>query len=85
MTKVGVLHENARISRRFWRELISLMSIWTNYTIIRLQCMKVFRPNVQISSRKKYFSKFCLYIFHGKNKKNVNNTRSTYIWVKKLS
>ena len=32
MTKVGVLHENARISRRFWRKLISLMSIWANYS-----------------------------------------------------
>ena len=32
ITKVGVLYENARISRRFWRKLISLMSIWANYT-----------------------------------------------------
>ena len=32
MTKVGVLHKNARISRRFWRKLISLMSIWANNT-----------------------------------------------------
>ena len=32
MTKVGVLHENAQISRRFWRKLISLMSISANYT-----------------------------------------------------
>ena len=32
MTKVGVLHENARISRRFWRKLISLRSILTDYT-----------------------------------------------------
>ena len=31
MTKVGVLHENARISRRFWRKLISLRSILTDY------------------------------------------------------
>ena len=27
----GVLHENARISRRFWRKLISLRSILTDY------------------------------------------------------
>ena len=33
MTKVGVLHENERISRRFWRKLIRLMSIWANYTV----------------------------------------------------
>ena len=32
-TKVGVLHENARISRRIWRKLISLISIWANYTV----------------------------------------------------
>ena len=33
MAKVGVLHENARISGRLWRKLISLMSIWTNYSL----------------------------------------------------
>ena len=33
MTKVGVLHENARISRRFWRKLISLRSILADYTL----------------------------------------------------
>ena len=27
------------------------------------------------------FTIFCLCIFHGKNKQNVNNTRNTYIWV----
>ena len=32
MTKVGVVHENARISRRFWRKLISLRSILADYT-----------------------------------------------------
>ena len=32
MTELGVLHENRRIPRRFWRKLISLMSIWANYT-----------------------------------------------------
>ena len=31
MTKVGVLDENARISRRFWRKLISLRSILIDY------------------------------------------------------
>ena len=33
MIKVEVLHENARIARRFWRKLISLKSIWANYTV----------------------------------------------------
>ena len=33
MTKVGVLHENVRILRRFWRKLISLMLIWANYNV----------------------------------------------------
>ena len=33
MTKVRVLHENARISRRFRRILISLMSILANYIL----------------------------------------------------
>ena len=28
---VGILHENARISRRFWRKLISLRSILADY------------------------------------------------------
>ena len=32
MAKVGTLHENVRISRIFWRKLISLMSIPANYT-----------------------------------------------------
>ena len=31
MTKIGVLHENAQISQRFWRKLISPMSIWADY------------------------------------------------------
>ena len=31
VTKVGVLHENARISRRIWRKLISLRSIMADY------------------------------------------------------
>ena len=35
MTKVGILHENARISRRFWRKLISLRSILADYKCIR--------------------------------------------------
>ena len=34
MSKVGVLHENAPISRRFWRKLISLRSILADYIII---------------------------------------------------
>ena len=34
MTKVGVLHENARISRSFWRKLINFMSIWANYIMV---------------------------------------------------
>ena len=42
MTKVGVLHENARLSRRFWRKLISLMSIWTNYNHIIVLCYNAF-------------------------------------------
>ena len=33
MTKVEVLHENARISRRVWRKLIGLRSILADYTI----------------------------------------------------
>ena len=33
LTKVRVLHENARISRRFWRILIILMSILANYIL----------------------------------------------------
>ena len=37
MTKVGVLHENAQISGRIWRKLISLMSIWANYTCMHLK------------------------------------------------
>ena len=34
MTQVGVIHENARISRKFWRKWISLISIWANYNIV---------------------------------------------------
>ena len=44
MTKVGVLHENARISRRFWRKLISLRSILTDYTNIIIIIMLVYKP-----------------------------------------
>ena len=32
MAKVGALHKNVRISRRFWRKLTSLMSIRANNT-----------------------------------------------------
>ena len=32
MTKVGVLHKNPRISRRFWRNLISLRSMFADFT-----------------------------------------------------
>ena len=38
MTKVGVLNENARISRRFWRKLISLRSILADYNCSMFCC-----------------------------------------------
>ena len=51
MTKVGVIHENARISRRFWRKLISLRSILTDYIIALMNSTFLSFDHFYISSR----------------------------------